>query len=287
MASIDNCELSLTCAICLDVASAENAIETSCCHHLFCFTCITTVETCPVCRQTNFKTIPAYFARRMIGNMFIQCPSTGCKEKITRSNLMDHLSNHCTYSVLLCPDPNCKNFKCIKKDFLKHLTKQHREILMENYKKLWPTRDATDRSETSFESNERLSLNDRIEGTRNTFGRYARLGSNGKFYCGGALDGARCSCCNGYCGVTNGCNCSACMLLDVQKRQLSYGWLVNRDGAAARCSQQEPTKFYCGRNVLTPNARTDGYCGPTDGEQCPACRTINEQRPGRYKQIWT
>jgi hypothetical protein len=35
-----------------------------------------------------------------------------------------------------------------------------------------------------------------------------QLGSTGKFYCGGKLDGPKCSCCNGYCGPTNGQNCS-------------------------------------------------------------------------------
>jgi hypothetical protein len=42
--------------------------------------------------------------------------------------------------------------------------------------------------------------------------------------------------------------------------------------------------FYCGRNVMTSSEHTypgynysDGHCGPTNGPNCPACRTIKVQ----------
>ncbi len=142
-----------------------------------------------------------------------------------------------------------------------------------------------DRVEAAAASNNNI-FDDRIEKTRNKFGRYARLGSSGKFYCGGELDGSRCACCNGRCGPSNGCNCSGCMLLDVQKQKLPRGWLVNREGASARCSPENPTKFYCGRMVMTHDIRTDGYCGPTNGEQCNACLKLNEQQYRRYGRVW-
>ncbi|CAF4163891.1 unnamed protein product [Rotaria sordida] len=132
-----------------------------------------------------------------------------------------------------------------------------------------------------------IEFDDRLERALNNRGQYARLGSTGKFYCGGALDGLQCSCCNGKCGPTSGCNCSSCMLLDVQKRALSRGWLVNRDGASARCSRQETRTFYCGRKVMPNDGTSDGYCGPTNGPQCTACQKLNQQRSGRYNQIWT
>ncbi|CAF4964984.1 unnamed protein product, partial [Rotaria sp. Silwood1] len=137
---------------------------------------------------------------------------------------------------------------------------------------------STDESTTVFD--------DRLERTLNNRGRYARLGSTGKFYCGGALDGSQCSCCNGKCGPTNGCNCSSCMLLDVQKRVLPREWLVNRDGAPARCSSLIPTTFYCGRRVMPDDGTSDGYCGPTNGPQCTACQILNQQQRDRYKHIW-
>lgn len=131
-----------------------------------------------------------------------------------------------------------------------------------------------------------IDNDDRIETATNRAGRRARLGSTGKYYCDGRLDGTRCSCCNGRCGPSNGCNCSACMQLDVQKRKLPRGWLVNRDGASARCTSVTPGKFYCGRMVMQDDRRTDGYCGPTNGEQCLACRRLNEQQFQRYQRVW-
>ncbi|CAF2482058.1 unnamed protein product [Rotaria sp. Silwood2] len=145
---------------------------------------------------------------------------------------------------------------------------------------------SVDSSATSI--NETTTVfDDRLEKTLNSQGRYARLGSTGKFYCGGALDGPQCNCCNGECGPTSGCNCSSCMLLDVQKRVLPRGWLVNRDGASARCSRQNRKTFYCGRRVMPDDSRSDGYCGPTNGPQCTACQKLNQQRHSRYSQIWT
>jgi len=37
--------------------------------------------------------------------------------------------------------------------------------------------------------------------------RTPRLGSSGKFYCGGKLE-TKCYCCDGNCGPTNGENCA-------------------------------------------------------------------------------
>ncbi|CAF3840928.1 unnamed protein product [Rotaria sordida] len=153
----------------------------------------------------------------------------------------------------------------------------------DRYGAIWTVRD--DSSATSTDETTTV-FDDRLERTLNSQGQYARLGSTGKFYCDGTLDGPQCSCCNGICGPTNGCNCSACMLLDVQKRALPRGWLVNSDGASARCSQVMPTTFYCGRKVMPDDGTSDGYCGPTNRSQCEACQRLSRQRRGRYKHIW-
>ena len=56
------------------------------------------------------------------------------------------------------------------------------------------------------------------------------------------------------------------MELDVrQGRALPPGWLVNREGYAARKSGD---LFYCGRLVLENEEDCDGYCGPTNGPNC-------------------
>lgn len=57
-----------------------------------------------------------------------------------------------------------------------------------------------------------------------------KLGTTGKFYCGAKLDPPRCSCCNGFCGPTNGENCSDCMKLDILRLRLPKGYLVNSNG---------------------------------------------------------
>ena len=38
----------------------------------------------------------------------------------------------------------------------------------------------------------------------NMINKTPHLGTTGKFYCGARLDPPKCSCCNGYCGPTNG-----------------------------------------------------------------------------------
>ncbi|CAF4709840.1 unnamed protein product [Rotaria sp. Silwood1] len=151
------------------------------------------------------------------------------------------------------------------------------------YSRIWTIRSNSSATSTNEST---TVFDDRLERTLNSRGRYARLGSTGKFYCGGTLDGSQCNCCNGKCGPTNGCNCSSCMLLDVQKRVLPRGWLVNSDGAPARCSSQLPTTFYCGRRVMPDDGTSDGYCGPTNGPQCTACQRLNQQQRDRYKHIW-
>jgi len=145
MADNDNLNLSLTCAICLDVASADNAVETSCCHNLFCLTCIENVQPCPACREADFQTVPAYFARRLIGNLTVACPNDGCTDKISRSDLTNHLAVHCAYSKIICPDPQCKDFQCTKKLFLQHLINNHEQLLLDNFENLWQKQADTGR----------------------------------------------------------------------------------------------------------------------------------------------
>ncbi|CAF3575947.1 unnamed protein product [Rotaria sp. Silwood1] len=154
----------------------------------------------------------------------------------------------------------------------------------DRYSQIWPGH--VNSSTTSIYEDITV-FDDRLEKTLNSQGQYARLGSSGKFYCGGTLDGSKCSCCNGECGPTTGCNCSSCMLLDVQKRALPQGWLVNSDGASARCSRQMPTIFYCGRGFILDDNTSIQYCGPTNGPQCIACQKLNQQQYDRYKCIWT
>lgn len=70
----------------------------------------------------------------------------------------------------------------------------------------------------------------------NGAGRICKPGVTGKFYCGGPL-GVPCSCCNGYCGPTDGCSCVFCMREDIRVRHLREGFLVNKEGRTCGVSK--------------------------------------------------
>ena len=116
----------------------------------------------------------------------------------------------------------------------------------------------------------------------NSSQRQARIGQYGKYYCGGRLEG-NCTCCDGYCGTDTGCNCRACMQLDLKARLLPKGYLVNKDGKIVR--RGEGGLFYCGAKVLVGVRNCDGWCGPTNGPQCNSCRTITAQATTRYAPL--
>ena len=103
---------------------------------------------------------------------------------------------------------------------------------------------------------------------KNGFGSLARLGQNGKYYCGQPLD-VVCECCNGVRGPIEGCNCTACLRLDSELRGLSSTFLVNKEGAVCKITN---IGFYCGRKVLEGVFGCDGYCGPTEWHNCRACK---------------
>ena len=54
---------------------------------------------------------------------------------------------------------------------------------------------------------------------KNAYGRTSRFGDVQRYYCGGKLE-TNCDCCDGNCGPDDGCNCKACMKLDIESRFL-------------------------------------------------------------------
>lgn len=69
---------------------------------------------------------------------------------------------------------------------------------------------------------------------------FCRAGENGRYYCG--MQVLECSCCDGHCGPTNGCNCSACQQLDKedQKNQQTTGKSLNNTSVSP--SSTHPSK---------------------------------------------
>jgi len=265
---------SLSCPICLELC--QDAVECTQCHNVYCNECSSSLaeSRCAICRAKSQFSV-SFVARRLINTSPANCQH--CNSAMAKGDLKDHLKR-CDKAPLECP--LCSE-KLKKEESLNHLVASHRK---ESFAKL----------ETIFglfnDENNNLSddkiVSDSIVTQINSKGRQARLGSSGKFFCKSELDGKRCRCCNNFCGPTNGCNCSACMQLDIQNRKLPQGWLVNTDGFAARRSAQNGL-FYCGRRVLVGVFGCDGYCGPNNGPSCDSCQKLDDQTKigGRYARL--
>jgi len=254
----------LKCNVCLDFAT--DAVETDCCHQVQCLKCISRLDICPVCRA-DLSYEPSIIIRRIIGKFPASCPNEGCDVTTTRGNLPEHLLK-CKYQTFVCPARDCE-FKSSKEAFASHIATVHVNQLMLNHQAIF--------------ENQIESRTDRIVTIQTSRGVEARLGETGKYFCGESLQ-FECGCCNGQCGPTNGCNCTECMKADVRARKLPRYWLVNRAGYA--CRRGQSGRFYCGRRVMTDNYNTDGYCGPTSGDNCYECRRIDEQKDTRYGNVW-
>ena len=177
----------------------------------------------------------------------------------------------------ICPKRKIQCDECTEKiqvsHFIKHIQENHRESLIEKF-------------DISCQKSLRRKIGgsnyDRTAPKKNLRGIVARIGETGKFYCGGHSETCNLlDCCDGCCGKTNGCNCRACMLLDVEARTLPPGFLVNRAGRACRVSQKN-NKVYCGAKTQT---HSDKRCGPFEGDSCPACQRMTQQMNTMYAGI--
>ena len=254
-------EKDLVCGICLDLAS--DAVETLCCHQLFCEPCLVGVADCPMCRK-SLNTNPSIVIRRIIGKMKEPCDF--CSAMIERFDMKMH-EKSCPERKCSCISLNCQFSGC-KSDVLQHLITEHGDDLTNPTFKLVPVTPPNQASNRNL-----------ISRKENSRGRLARLGESGKYYCEGPLD-TGCTCCDRQCGPDNGCNCTACFQLDLEARRLPRGYFLNRAGFAVR--RGEPwmgrRRFYCGRRVMHPSMQyNDGWCGDDDGENCESCRIVDKQ----------
>ena len=259
MAAVD--ESLLTCAICLDIV--EDAVETSCCHQLFCESCVKGIQDCPLCRK-NLVTSVNHVIRRMVGTL--KKPCDYCQSMFQRANLSSHI-DVCSKKPVSCLVNGC-DYNGNREKTLNHLITAHSKELTNNNYKIVPKGQLSVASKSV----------DLIGRKTNSFGRQARLGESGKHYCAGPLD-TSCRCCDGSCGPTNGCNCTACFSLDLSTRNLPEGFVINKSGYPARKGDfwLGMRRYYCGRKVMTMNRSTDGWCGDDDGENCMDCKVIQQQ----------
>lgn len=237
---------SFACMICLDVC--VDAVETSCCHQLLCEVCTSSLKSCPACRNSKMSVIPSIVVRRIIGGLPAVCE---CGYNSTIENIKAH-KDKCTLRPLQCVLAGCE-FKGPQSELLGHVVEVHPAEVIQ----------------LCTSGNLRATFKrDCIAKVGN-----ARIGLTGKYYCGGKLD-TPCSCCNGYCGTSSGCNCLNCMRLDIEARALPLGYLVNREGRMAR--KGSTGNWYCGAKQ-SHLLRSDGWCGPTDGPQCNPCKILESQ----------
>lgn len=90
-----------TCTICWEIA--EEAVESSCCHHIFCHNCVTRLNNnnCALCRQMATYA-PSFIIRRVISNMSCKC--IHCQNSFTRGTIKDH--------ELICGPTECQVPQC-------------------------------------------------------------------------------------------------------------------------------------------------------------------------------
>ena len=70
----------------------------------------------------------------------------------------------------------------------------------------------------------------------------------------------KCHCCNGKCGPTNGENCVKCMHLDMVRKGLPKGYLVNAKGDV---SWRDSNDHFCCGSMYSAEQKTcgkEGYC---------------------------
>lgn len=253
----------LLCSICFEIA--EKAVETSCCHHIFCEACLNKISksACPMCRS-RFKIQISHTARRIIDNNHTRYPTMHCDIDITRLNSPEH-EPISQYQLFVCPKAEC-SFYGDSAAYLHHLTCIHADAIVKNSHMILIQPD-----------------NDLIGIKINAAGRKSRIGITGKYYCNGALGEFKCTCCDGTCGPKNGCNCKHCMALDIQTRRLPMNHLVNREGVICR-RNIETDRFYCGRFISQDG---NEICGPVYGPSCRACLRVNLQAYSRYGNVWS
>ena len=204
----------LKCRVCGNIA--ENAVESVCCADIFCEKCSKILINCQNC-GVFAKFVQNIPVQKITENILQPC--VFCKNEYLRKNMSKHYLDCplATHDCLICSS------SIYSKDITQHLLENHEEIIFKNF----------------FSEN----VNDTFLTTKiNKLGREAKFGINGKYYCEGPID-YPCGCCNGVCGPLEGCNCTACLKLDIEQRNLPNGFFVNKTGAICKSTN---IGIYCG-----------------------------------------
>ena len=233
----------LTCKSCRSLSS--RCVETKCCSKILCETCIPPSKSCPICASPlSYSISPSL---RQLASV-IPMPCKYCGSQYLQGDLEAHYK-HCplfSRECLFCRIP------IYVKDTVQHLSEAHPDFILQYLYREEPSK---------------LMLGEKA----NRSGRVARLGSNGKYYCGGNMD-YPCGCCTN-CGPMSGCNCLGCLKLDIELRCLPAGYYVSKTGIICKSTKKG---IYCGSKNVENVQGNDGFCGPEFGSRCEACRVVQK-----------
>jgi hypothetical protein len=292
----------LKCPVCLEFAN--DPMECLSCSNIFCKLCVTDpkIESCPMCREVK-KFKESAFAKRLLSSVPIKC-QYNCGSNIQRGEYKSHL--------LKCENRNFTCNLCFiesqKNEFISHILAKHEIELLNYFDKRYQEENNSQNQANFNHSKSQNNLNYDTKMYSNAFNSNnsnsnnyfksqsgpisfiendnynASLGENNIFYCGGRLN-FKCKCCDGTCGPTNGCVCSACMRYNCRKRNLPFGHLINKKGLVAKWHKAIfGGNFYCGgefkheiNRLFGSKKIISGVCGSTLGS-CSECETLTENK---------
>ena len=128
--SIEN----LTCPLCKELAT--DAVESSCCHQIFCEECIKQLKNwsaCPLCRARNTKYYVNVLGRRLCNSVKLPCQH--CQRMIARSDLEKHEEN-CEQCPRRCGAHGCSFKSGDRRKGFSHLAAAHGDALWEDFEEM-------------------------------------------------------------------------------------------------------------------------------------------------------
>ena len=120
----------LTCPLCKQLAS--DAVESSCCHQIFCESCSDDISVCSRCQKRVIFS-DSELARRLIACALLSCKH--CTKKFKKDQLPKHEEN-CELRPRCCKGANCSFVTGDRLEGFKHLTTELGDELWANFETL-------------------------------------------------------------------------------------------------------------------------------------------------------